>query len=30
VYDAKYKQLPTAPGCRKTGVQDIMQYDINT
>jgi len=30
VYDAKYKQLPTVPGCRKSGVQDIMQYDINT
>jgi len=30
VYDAKYKQLATSPGCRKTGLQDLMQYDINT
>lgn len=30
VYDAKYKQLTTSPGCRKTGLQDLMQYDINT
>jgi len=30
VYDAKYKQLATSPACRKPGLQDLMQYDINT
>ena len=30
VYDAKYKQLTTSPGCRKPGLQELMQYDINT
>merc|ERR1712126_193508 len=30
VYDAKYKQLTATPVCRKPGLQDLMQYDINT
>jgi len=30
VYDAKYKQLTISPGCRKPGLQDLMQYDMNT
>merc|ERR1712004_163089 len=30
VYDAKYMQLATSPACRKPGLQDLMQYDINT
>ena len=30
VYDAKYKQLAQSPGCRKPGLQDLMQYEMNT
>ena len=30
VYDAKYKQLAASPGCRKPGLQELMQYEMNT